>query len=147
MFVLALALAAESFRAFPNYIPFFNTAAGGTRGGIRWLGDSNLDWGQDLPLLAEWQHAHPDRELHLAYFGLADPAYYGIRYHNAPAGYAFGSEPPATELPTSGVLAVSASVLQGVNSTDLHGPYVGFRERTPTQILGGTIYLFDLDQR
>lgn len=51
--VLAVLLAAETLSAWPNYIAYFNVAAGGSRGGIDLLGDSNLDWGQDLPALAQ----------------------------------------------------------------------------------------------
>lgn len=61
--LLAIGLAAESLAAYPNYISFFNVAAGGARGGLAILSDSNLDWGQDLPLLAAWQREHPDRAL------------------------------------------------------------------------------------
>jgi hypothetical protein len=141
LLLLALGLAFESITAFPNYLPFFNAAAGGARGGLHILGDSNLDWGQDLPLLADWQRANPGRTLHLAYFGTADPTYYGIRYRNLPHGYRFGPE-QATELPTTGVLAVSASNLQRILATD--DVYATFRDREPTAVLGGSIYLFDL---
>ena len=41
--------AVASVRAHPHLIAYFNEAAGGPRGGMRILGDSNLDWGQDLP--------------------------------------------------------------------------------------------------
>ena len=54
--LLTIALAAETTFAFPNFIPFFNLFAGGSRGGFRLLSESNLDWGQDLPALAAWQN-------------------------------------------------------------------------------------------
>ena len=76
--VLALCLAAESLSAFPNEIAYFNWAAGGSRGGVHLLGDSNLDWGQDLPLLAEWQKANPSKRLYVSYFGTRRP---GILRH------------------------------------------------------------------
>src|SRR5205807_2784166 len=37
-----------------GYLTYFNAIAGGPEGGYRWLADSNLDWGQDLPRLAHW---------------------------------------------------------------------------------------------
>jgi hypothetical protein len=71
--LLFAGLIAETVAAYPDYIPFFNVAAGGSRGGLRLLSDSNLDWGQDLPALARWQREHPDRQLYLCQFALPDP--------------------------------------------------------------------------
>ncbi|MEO8196419.1 MAG: glycosyltransferase family 39 protein [Thermoanaerobaculia bacterium] len=46
---LALAwLIAGTLISAPNWIGYFNEAAGGWRNGHRFLADSNLDWGQDL---------------------------------------------------------------------------------------------------
>jgi hypothetical protein len=142
-----LALGVESMTAWPDYIPFFNIAAGGTRGGIKLLGDSNLDWGQDLPLLARWQHEQPGRLLYFSYFGTTDPAYYGIAYINLPGGYALSTSP--TMPPTSpGVLAISATNLQDVYATGQvraqNADLLAYlRQRPPTQVLGGSIYLYD----
>src|SRR5206468_1326451 len=44
------------------------------------LADSNVDWGQDLPALAELVHAKPLRRLYLGYFGTSDPKAYGLPY-------------------------------------------------------------------
>ena len=46
LFLLGLAL--ETYTAYPDFIPFFNVAAGGWENGPRLLGDSNVDWGQGL---------------------------------------------------------------------------------------------------
>lgn len=67
----------------PHYLAFFNPLGGGPAAGYRQLVDSSLDWGQDLPALAEWlesdaKRAAPPR-VYLAYFGTGDPAHYGIR--------------------------------------------------------------------
>ena len=144
--LLGLGLAIESFAAFPNYIPFFNAAAGGSRGGLRLLGDSNLDWGQDLPALAKWQREHaPDKPLYLAYFGTADPAFYGVRYVNLPGGYRFGPPPRWPDAP--GVVAISASVLQGPRLRPaLRQMYARIAQHEPIAVLGGgTIYLYAFD--
>lgn len=132
--ILAIMLAGETFVAWPNYIAFFNVAAGGSRGGFRLLGDSNLDWGQDLPALAHWQRRHPDQPLALAYFGTVDPAFYGIRYDPLPPW------PPPQDFAATHVLAVSATHLQGIFDVR----YAGYRQlAAPAESLGGTIYLFD----
>jgi len=51
---LAAAVAMTSLAAYPNYLPFFNMAAGGSENGFKYLLDSNLDWGQDLIKVSEW---------------------------------------------------------------------------------------------
>ncbi len=167
--LLALAgLACESGAAYPNYIPFFNLASGGSRGGLELLTDCNLDWGQDLPDLARWQQKHPDKKLYLMYFGPADPASYGIRYANISPDNSF--RPVEALGPEPGVVAVSASYLQGVRISP--DSLVGFlramdpdsadpvsqiddeperneaasralRQLEPREVIDGSIYLFD----
>jgi hypothetical protein len=144
--VLALGLAAESLPAWPHYIAFFNVIAGGSRGGLELLTDSNLDWGQDLPLLAEWQRHHPDRPLYLSYFGMADPSFYGIRRTDMPDGYPF---PLGHEMAWPGkapcVVAISATNLKGVYASgELRESYAKvFGAKTPIAVLGGSIYLYE----
>ena len=141
--LLFLGLVAETAAAYPDYIPFFNVAAGGSRGGLNLLGDSNIDWGQDLPALADWQRDHPDRQLYLCRLGLPDPRYYHLHYIQMT-----GSQMPAPDqtIPSglSPIYAISAAALQG--------PYMPLRQRQfyqrflqekPEAILHGTIYLFD----
>jgi len=67
-------------RAPSGYLSYFNLIAGGAQGGHRWLADSNLDWGQDLPRLAGWIRASGEPCVRLAYFGSDEPDHYGIRY-------------------------------------------------------------------
>jgi hypothetical protein len=134
-------LAVESTIAYPDYMAYFNLLAGGPRGGVRILSDSNLDWGQDLPLLADWQAKHPGTKLYLSYFGTADPASYGVQYTNVGAGYGF----VPTTMPTDpGVIAVSATHLQGMYvAPNLQWFYRALRTQKPIDVLGGTIYLYE----
>lgn len=159
--VLLLVLAVESLTAFPHYIPFFNVAAGGSRGGLRILSDSNLDWGQDLKLLSVWQSQHPGTPLYLSYFGTAEPSAYGIDY--LPLSTYLVNQPttksttlPATvqtlpTLPTTlptgkGIVAVSATHLQGMYvQPEALWFYDTLRAREPLDVLGGSIYLYAWD--
>jgi hypothetical protein len=146
---LALGLAAESLTAFPNFIPFFNLAAGGSRGGLSLLSDSNLDWGQDLPVLADWQRQHQDTPLYLCYFGSVPPAYYGIHYLNLAGSYAPdtpGSQAIRQGQPMApGVIAISATQLQGTYLTPvLRAAYQPLQDQTPIAVLGGSIYLYSV---
>jgi hypothetical protein len=137
-------LAVETYSAFPDYIPFFNVAAGGWRGGAALLSDSNIDWGQELPALARWQRAHPDRQLFLCYFGSADPRYYGIHYVNLGGSNAPDDQQPRPELPP--VAAVSVMAFQGQylnpaqrkNLDPLRPPGA-----KPIDVLGGCLYIYD----
>jgi hypothetical protein len=142
--IMALALAVESLAAFPNFIPFFNIAVGGSRGGFAILGDSNLDWGQDLKPLSKWYKTwrtdHPKEKFYLCYFGIADPAYYGIDYVNLPGGWGLG--PPTTMPSEPGVIAISATRLQGIYTPDLERLYAPLRAQKPMAVIGGSIYLY-----
>jgi hypothetical protein len=80
--VLALVafVAISSLRAFPFYLPYANEAFGGPARTYRHLHDSNVDWGQDLPRLADrLRERYPDERVWLAYKGAGVPAYYGIQ--------------------------------------------------------------------
>jgi 4-amino-4-deoxy-L-arabinose transferase-like glycosyltransferase len=131
----------ETAVAYPNYIAFFNAPSGGSRGGLRLLSDSNLDWGQDLPLLAEWQKRHPNEKLYLLSFGSVDPAFYGIRYTKLAGGFFMGEKPETVTTP--GVIAISATQLQGTHFPQIRADAQRLRNRPPREVLGGTIYLYD----
>jgi hypothetical protein len=140
---LLVVLAIECLAAYPNYIAYFNVAVGGSKGGFHILSDSNLDWGQDLPALAAWQEKNPRKKLYLSYFGISDPAAYGVRYTNAGIGYAFGLPGPAEPV-GPGVFAVSASHLQGTYVPDEYRElYERLRRTKPIAVLNGTLYLYE----
>lgn len=141
--IIVIGAAGETLVAWPHEISFFNLAAGGAEGGLRLLSDSNLDWGQDLPLLADWHQRHPAVPLYLAYFGSTDPHYYGIDYLNVPGGYPFSDEPIATKS-VPGVMAISATYLQGVYADERFAIHLAYlRSQQPREVFGGTIYLYD----
>jgi hypothetical protein len=115
---LVLWFVASSVLVWPNYLTFFNELAGGPKNGYRYLVDSSLDWGQDLPGLRKYleqQNANKPERSFYAYFGTADPDYYGIKAKRLDS---LRTEP----LPrvTGGTYCVSASCLQSVSS-DLFG--------------------------
>jgi hypothetical protein len=71
-------LAGEVWWRYPNYLAYFNGIVG-PRQAYRHLIDSSLDWGQDLPAVRRYIEAHPTTgPYYFSYFGMADPAYYGI---------------------------------------------------------------------
>ena len=143
---LALWTAVSVTRVQPFALAYFNEAAGGPAAGWRWLADSNLDWGQDLPALAKELEARGNPPVYLAYFGVADPGYYGIRYVQALPNWNVprpGDDvDPAAE---SGrvLLAVSATNRVGVYLSD-HSLFSWLDSRTPAAVPGHSIFLYDL---
>jgi len=126
----AVALSALSGLAcFPDFLAYFNPLLGGTRAADRWLVDSNLDWGQDLPALAAAVRRRGISELRLAYFGAGVPAHWGI---------------PATDAtrPGPGWYAISRTSLAGLWPPG--DPFAWLRARTPVELVGGSIALFEI---
>jgi 4-amino-4-deoxy-L-arabinose transferase-like glycosyltransferase len=100
----------------PHYLAYFNELAGGPANGLKELADSNLDWGQDLKNLKLWLVAHDIKNpIYLCYFGLADPRYYQIAHYNMPGGYPFEPQQGFDVLKPGGLIAISATNLQGVS--------------------------------
>jgi hypothetical protein len=145
--IIALLAACETAVAFPDYISFFNIAARSWRDPRRLLGDSNLDWGQGLKALAEWEREHAHERIALHYFGEADPAYYLAHYEPLKLERDGALGPGRGELrwPAGpSVLAISATHLQGIylpkEARALYRPLLSQR---PLAVLRGSIYLFE----
>jgi hypothetical protein len=96
--------AVSVLRAHPSYLAYFNEIAGGPDGGWQYVTDSNIDWGQDLKRLAQFVEERGITEIHLDYFGSADPAYYLNGKYRGGSGCL---------QPQKGWVAVSAMVYQG----------------------------------
>jgi hypothetical protein len=139
---LVLAYGMTTVGLHPHYLAFFNAIAGGPHGGYRYLVDSNLDWGQDLELLADYLVDHQVDQVSLAYFGTAVPRHYGIKHE---AIWMFGqdkiSDAVSLANPEPGWYAISATLIQGAylaNPDDLSW----FRLRQPDATVGHSIFLY-----
>jgi hypothetical protein len=115
--------AAESLWCWPNYLTYFNQSVGGPSNAYRYLVDSSLDWGQDLPALRRWLDNHRDSSLsdatYFSYFGVSSPQLYGIPATSL-ASYPRRSPPAVPEPLRPGTYCVSATMLQNVY-TDYRG--------------------------
>jgi 4-amino-4-deoxy-L-arabinose transferase-like glycosyltransferase len=80
---LLLWYAASAAWIFPHHLAYFNEAAGGPANGYKLLGDSNLDWGQDLPLLKRWQEETGTGTVRLLFSWNGRPENYGIDHVRA----------------------------------------------------------------
>jgi 4-amino-4-deoxy-L-arabinose transferase-like glycosyltransferase len=143
----ACLLLAADIWIHPHYLSFFNPLAGGPRNGYNVLIDSNIDWGQDLVRLREWMAAHDVPQIKLAWFGTADPAYYGIQYEALPGlprhFDLWWNVPFDPEAPSPGVYAISVTNLWEL---PLEEKYVfsWFRAREPTDRIGYSILIYEI---
>jgi len=127
----------------PDHLAYFNELVGGPAHGYRYLGDSNLDWGQDLRGLAVYAAGRDD--LFISYGGAADPAAYGLTQAPlaGPDGAGRTDFHPAN--PATGTYALSAGHVQGLlPEADL---YDWFRRREPDAFIGYSILLYDVTAR
>jgi len=144
MMGLASWYAFGTLRVFPNYLAYFNEAAGGPRKGYRELVDSDLDWGQDLEALKVYMDANHIRRIKLSYFGSADPGYYGIDYDLLPS-YRLGN-PRTWSVQPGDLVAVSATQLQGIYvPPEDQNLMEEFRKREPLAKIGYSIFIYRAD--
>jgi len=143
--VLGLWLAGSVLRAHPHHLAYFNEAAGGPANGFKWLVDSNLDWGQDLKGLGRALHEMGDPPIYLSYFGVGDPAIYGIRFVPVVRNWNVPRAGDAVDPAASGrvLFAVSATNLQANYFTD-KTLLSWLKDREPIKVLGYSIFLYDL---
>ena len=135
----------SSVNIYPYYLAYFNEFIGGPKNGYKYLVDSNLDWGQDLPGLKEYMDEHKIEKIKLSYFGLSDPAYYGINYEYLPSYAIPKPNIERPQIPLEGYFAISATMLQGVymQNRDL---YKVFREIEPVDTIGYSIFIYKFDE-
>ncbi len=121
----------SSVLIFPHYLAYFNGIAGGPDKGYRYLIDSNIDWGQDLKLLAAYVTENNIEKLNLAYFGKELPEQRGISYEQLKC------------YPVSGIAAVSVNVVQGL-IPEWHSCYAWLNDYQPYEKIGYSIFLYQL---
>jgi hypothetical protein len=122
--------AADALRCAPDYLTYFNVLVKPTNS-WHYLTDSNLDWGQGLIVLREYEQKHPQESLRLAYFGSVDPPLYGVR-----------AVPLAPEERVPGKIVVGASVLSGQVLSDPNG-YRWLLPYPPQQMIDRSMFVYD----
>ncbi|HYV75868.1 MAG TPA: glycosyltransferase family 39 protein [Candidatus Binatia bacterium] len=130
--LLVLALnAADALRPAPDYLAYFNVLVR-PQNAWRFLTDSNLDWGQGLIAVREYEFKHLNEPAHLAYFGSVNPALYGVR--------ALPLEPnqPVNGKVIAGLSALSGQVLPDPNS------YRWLLNYKPSQMLDRSMFVYDV---
>jgi hypothetical protein len=111
---------------FPSYLAYFNEAVGGPKNGIKYLSDSNIDWGQDAKRLAQYLKENHIETIYLDYFWDKEPlAYYHIHYQPL--------KPTMQE--ARGYLVISVSALQLEE-------YKWLRQEKPLAHIGYSTYIY-----
>jgi hypothetical protein len=139
----------EFARVYPHDLAFFNSFIGGPKNGYKYLADSNLDWGQDLKGLKHWMDEKGVKQINLAYFGVADPSYYGIQYNNLPgAPFYTEARKPLSPPQIPGYVAISVTILdvggQYRIGRELYGPLI---DRVPSAVIGYSINIYWVGDR
>lgn len=128
--VVALGLnAGDALRYAPDYLAYFNVFVR-PENSWRLLTDSNLDWGQGLMALRQYEQQHPEETVHLAYFGSVEPKLYGVR-----AVALAPKEQPA------GTMVVGASCLSGQVLDDPEA-YRWLWTYQPRRVVDGAMLMF-----
>jgi hypothetical protein len=144
--VLVFAHIASALLVFPNYIAYANEAWGGPTNVHNLLSDANVDWGQQLFQVKDWQDRHPGEECWFAYFARPeiDPAVYGIHCHALPTIDTFwlgGSEivPPTI----NGTVLISAGDLSGCEwPSGRMNPYREFQSLQPAESIDYGVFVY-----
>lgn len=107
---------ASALLVAPDFLAYFNAPSGGPERGYLLLGDSNLDWGQDLKKLAAYLRAQGSPEVILSYFGTASPEYHGIAAQLAGSTCAINRLRVNSSRPARELFVISATNLQGAHA-------------------------------
>jgi hypothetical protein len=129
---LAILNVADTLRYAPGYLSYFNILVRPSQS-YRLLTDSNLDWGQGLLAVRQYERDHPGEQIWLAYFGSVDPAVYGIK-----------ARPLGENERVSGTVIVSATHLSGQYLKDPKA-YHWLLQHSPTKMLDHSLFVFRVD--
>lgn len=136
---LFLFQAASLALAFPRHISYFNEMIPPERK-IYWLGDSNLDMGQDTKRFALFARQKGWGKVKLAYFGTADPEFYGMKWDYWTQKDLEGPQPGQVYAVNAEFLQLGPAFLPGVRAIT-----EGWISRIPPSgKLGDTWYYFEM---
>jgi hypothetical protein len=153
--VLALWMVVAAAGIYPDHLSYFNELAclpshaseigldGGSRCGVLWLNDHNVDWGQGLQQLQTWLARNaPGRPVRLGYFGYFPPEFYGIRAQKIEY-----RELVESKTPQPGLYAISAhfvATAPAVGARYAGGGGAWLRTVRPVAVVGHAFYIYDI---
>lgn len=132
---LVVLLATTTLLIAPFFITYFSEIIGGTKNGMNFLVDSNLDWGQGLKELGERVRHRNITKLAIVYFGQAPVETYlpAVTFEDAPR-----TDERDRIRSFRGWIAISASVLASDPA------YAWLRDYEPTERVANSIFLYNL---
>lgn len=145
LLVLLAWLAGASAFIYPHGISYFNEWVGGPTQGWHYLVDSNVDWGQNLPELAEYVRSHHVRGLKLFYFGFDKLRRYGVEDQIEMLAPPWGPDLVQGSQPKlqPGLYAVSVTLLPGhMFASEYRDYFQEFRRLEPIARAGYGILIY-----
>ncbi len=130
----------STFVSWPHYATYFNIAVGTPYEGLKYVADSNLDWGQDVPLAAQAMKEHGWDEVNYAVFGHNRPDNYGIKYRWILDRYPFAVNMPKAVAPDPNLPTISS--LNNIES--VQALYPGLYDREPDILLNSLVVYLPL---
>lgn len=133
----------SSLSAYPFFLSYLSEYTGPAEYSHEVLVDSSLDWGQGLIALREFMRDENVDAVLLSYFGSASPEAYDVTYVPLPSFFPL-DQPASPPAETPRWVAISATNLAG-NYLD-GDPFARFRMVQPDRIVGGSIFVFMLEE-
>ncbi len=120
----------SSVMTYPYYLTYFNELVGGPKNGMRYLTDSNLDWGQDMKRLTKYVERNNIDKIRVDYFGSGLPEYY------LKDRYISWTE---SKTPEKGYYAISVTYFQQARTQN---QYEWLKDEKPITTIGHSILIF-----
>jgi tetratricopeptide (TPR) repeat protein len=146
--VLVAAHFVSALSVFPNSMAFANEAWGGPRNVHKVLNDSNVDWGQQLYQVRDWEDRHPGEECWFAYFArpMILQETFEIHCHVLPNGMAMvlglGAKEPSPPIVHGAVLLSASEVNGAIWPSKEMNPYHTFQTLKPDEEIDNGILVY-----
>jgi 4-amino-4-deoxy-L-arabinose transferase-like glycosyltransferase len=142
--ILVVAHIVSALCVLPSPLAYANEAWGGPGNTYKVLADSNVDWGQQLYQVKDWEDKHPGEECWFAYMVRPTilPETYGVHCHVLPNGFG-GTGKEAVPAVIHGAVLLSASELSGAlwPSREMN-PYRALQTRKPDELIDYSVMVY-----
>jgi Dolichyl-phosphate-mannose-protein mannosyltransferase len=138
-------LAVSSIAVYPHGISYFNAWIGSPINAWKYFADSNIDWGQNWPEVAEYVKRNQVRTINTFIFSFDSPWHY-IKEGLAPQPWPDLSIPVGYRYqPRPGTYFVSVNLLSGLLFPQGHENYLEFfQQRAPDGRAGHSILIYNV---